>query len=463
MTFRLFREDLEPGDHARAFRASVPIRVSAYCVLLSSAVFFPILGIFEIHVQPILWVTLGETAVLACVYRWAVRSPHVAFGYFLIEILAQTVIFWFLGPLRVVVALVVYIFQLMNTGIRLTRTGYFVSANIFVGFYAAMVILENTGMISTYPSNNIQFTQFQRYATILIANVSMNTAAWFVSSFDHFLEQKAVALAAAKRKVQEHSKFLERKVEERTKELKDLNRALDVKNKELLDLQRQTDEFIRAVGHDLKSPLSAICNLIPFYEKARHEGNEAEAGDWLKMIRENADRGYEMAVALQEAFRRAASPEPISQVDLKAALRSLEPELLPHIEARGIELRVAGDLPAVVGHREKLTHVLRNLLTNAIKYASSSAAPRIEVGVAPSDGGVLLFVRDNGPGIAPEHHERIFKMFHRLTDKSTGAPEGKGVGLAVVKMIVEQHGGKVWVESAPGAGATFWVRLPRAG
>ena len=459
--FGLFREDLEPGDHERAFRASIPIRVGAYFVLFGAAAFFSQFHIFVMPAVPIFLTTLGETAILAGMYRWAKRSPRVAYCYLLVEILAQTLIFWFMGPFRIIAVFVVYIFELMNTGIRLSRLGYFVTANVFILFYGALVVLENTGVISTFPDNNIQFDLGQRYATVLVGLFSMNTAAWFVSSFDHFLEQKAVALAAAKRKVQEHSALLERKVEERTREIVEANRALEMSNQEMADLQKRTDEFISTVGHDLKSPLSAICNIVPLYEEAAQRGGTDEAHGYLKMIERNARKAFEMAVALQEAFRSAMSHEPIALVDLAEVLRSLEPEIRAGLERQGIELRVAAELPKVHAQPEKLTHVLRNLLTNAIKYGGCVENPWIEVGGTTHDAEVIFFVRDNGPGIPPQHHERIFKMFHRLSDTPGQGPEGKGVGLAVVKMIVQKHEGRVWVESEPGAGTTFWVALPR--
>jgi len=459
---RLFREDIEPGDHERAFKASVPIRVGAYFVLFSALAFFSQFHIFIIAVTPIFLATLGETVILAGMYRWAKRSPRVAYGYLLIEILAQTLIFWFMGPFRIVAALVVYIFELMNTGIRLSRLGYFVTANVFILFYGALVFLENTGVIRTFPDNHIQFDLVQRYTTVLVGLFSMNMAAWFVSSFDHFLEQKAVALAAAKRKVQEHSALLERKVEERTRELVEANRALEMTNQEITDLQKRAEEFISAVGHDLKSPLSAICNIVPLYEGASEEGNSDEAREYLTRIRWNARKAYDMAVALQEAFRRAMSPEPVARVDLGEVLRALEPEIRVGLKRQGIELRVASDLPTVHAQPEKITHVLRNLITNAIKYAGGVENPWIEIGGSTRDAEVIFFVRDNGPGIPREYHERIFKMFHRVSDTVGQDPEGKGVGLAVVKMIVHKHRGRIWVESEPGAGTTFWVVLPRA-
>jgi len=452
MTRIFFRGDLEAGDHEGAFKASVPVRVFAYYVFLGAAASLSGLGTFKFAMLPILLTTLGETITLAVMYPWAKRSQSIAYCYLLVEILAQTLIFWFMGPFRIIAAFVVYIFQLMNTGIRLTRVGYFATANVFLLFYGGLIALENTGTIRTFHDNNLQLDMSQRYANIPIGLIVMNLAAYFVSSFDGFLNEKTVALAAANVRL-----------EERRREVVEANRALEVTNQEMADLQKRTDEFISAVGHDLKSPLSAICNTVPLYEEAAQRGGRDEAHGYLKMIERNARKAFEMAVALQEAFRSAMSPEPFARVDLGEVLRSLESEIRVGLERQGIELRVASDLPTVHAQPEKLTHVLRNLLTNAIKYAGGVENPWIEVGGTTRDAEVIFFVRDNGPGIPREHHERIFKMFHRLSDTPEQGPEGKGVGLAVVKMIVEKHDGRIWVQSEPGAGTTFWVALPSAG
>ena len=114
-------------------------------------------------------------------------------------------------------------------------------------------------------------------------------------------------------------------------------------------------------------------------------------------------------------------------------------------------------MPTVVGDRERVYQVFDNLLVNAIKYGSNASEPRIEFAARQVGGEILALVRDNGKGIAPEYHEQIFKLFHRL-DQDKG---GVGVGLAIVKRIVELHGGRVWVESRPGEGATFWLALPK--
>jgi light-regulated signal transduction histidine kinase (bacteriophytochrome) len=112
-------------------------------------------------------------------------------------------------------------------------------------------------------------------------------------------------------------------------------------------------------------------------------------------------------------------------------------------------------LPVVVANQQEMIQLAQNLLSNAIKYRSD-ASPRVHVSAEPHDGEVLFSVRDNGIGIAPQYHEQIFGVFKRLHGKSV---PGTGIGLALVKRIVEKHGGRIWVESEEGKGATFRFTL----
>ncbi len=129
------------------------------------------------------------------------------------------------------------------------------------------------------------------------------------------------------------------------------------------------------------------------------------------------------------------------------------------LQERSVSLRVQEDLPAVYGDRPRLVEVLQNLLDNAAKFMGGQPAPHIDVGWV-SDAAlpdhVTFFVRDNGIGIAPEHYERIFGLFNKLELHS----EGTGIGLALVKRIIEVHGGRIWVESEVGIGTTMFFTLP---
>jgi signal transduction histidine kinase len=133
-------------------------------------------------------------------------------------------------------------------------------------------------------------------------------------------------------------------------------------------------------------------------------------------------------------------------------------EMATRIAERGVELSVQPDLPTLYVDRSRLRQVLQNLLDNALKYLGDQEQPRIEVGGRREDGRARLFVRDNGIGIDPAHHEEAFELFKRLH----AGVDGSGVGLSLVKRIVEVHGGRVWLESEgrPGRGTIVWVDLP---
>ncbi|HEX5807076.1 MAG TPA: ATP-binding protein, partial [Anaerolineales bacterium] len=122
-----------------------------------------------------------------------------------------------------------------------------------------------------------------------------------------------------------------------------------------------------------------------------------------------------------------------------------------------IQVNVQEDLPSVYGDRRRLVEVLQNLIDNAAKFMGDSTSPTIDIGVRSDQGEPVFFVRDNGIGINPSHHEKIFGLFDKLDPRS----EGTGVGLALAKRIVEVHGGRIWVESeGKGKGSMFCFTLP---
>ena len=150
-------------------------------------------------------------------------------------------------------------------------------------------------------------------------------------------------------------------------------------------------------------------------------------------------------------------PEPVPLSELAREAAGL---VAGKIEARGVDVDVQPSMPAVAGDRVRLLEVFQNLIDNAVSYMGEQPHPRVEVRARPRDGEVLCSVRDNGAGIDPEYHRKIFGLFERLS----ASQQGTGIGLTLVERIVEVHGGRIWVESeGKGKGATFYFTLPAPG
>ena len=255
---------------------------------------------------------------------------------------------------------------------------------------------------------------------------------------------------------------LQQLVTERTEALTVANRELGAQTRALEVRQQDLRELVYAVTHDLKTPVGAI-HLIADLMQRRGRGARGPADrDDVERIMHLAEGTEDMIRDLLGLFRITSAEEQPAWVPLDVLVAQALEQLEPQIAAKGT--RVTMDpLPRAFGQREQLAHVVRNLLSNAVKYVPSRSG-KIHVSGWHEDGTVCLAVRDNGIGIAAEYHRGIFELFGRVPEheqRVDGEPVGgTGVGLAIVKRVVEGHGGTVWVESAPGTGSLFGVRLP---
>ncbi len=243
---------------------------------------------------------------------------------------------------------------------------------------------------------------------------------------------------------------LETQVQQRTLEILRQKREIEDKNAEL-------ERFVYTVSHDLKSPLITIRGFLGMLEKDAAAGDAERMRNDVERIRAASGR---MACLLDELLelsrigRVTNAPELFALGDVA---REAVEQVAGEIAGRGAEIVIAPELPAVVGDRQRLLEVLQNLVANAVRYMGDQPRPKVEIG-ARSDGvETVFFVRDNGIGIDPCYHQKIFGLFERLQAET----EGTGIGLALVKRIVEVHGGRVWVESeGAGRGASFCFTLP---
>jgi len=225
---------------------------------------------------------------------------------------------------------------------------------------------------------------------------------------------------------------------------------LESKNEEL-------ERFTYTVSHDLKSPLVTISGFLGYLEQDASTGN-------MERLREDTQRIYEAVAKMQRLLNELLELSRVGRMmnaPQKLSLDDLIHESMDivhgQLEERGIMVQVQPKLPAVYGDKPRLVEALQNLLDNSAKYMGKQPNPLIEIGQRGEENGKTIFyIKDNGIGVAPEHHERIFGLFNKLDVKT----EGTGVGLALVKRIIEVHGGRIWVESEPGKGSTFFFTLP---
>lgn len=225
---------------------------------------------------------------------------------------------------------------------------------------------------------------------------------------------------------------------------------LEAKNAEL-------ERFVYTVSHDLKSPLVTIVGFLGYLEE------DLKRGD-MEILRKDIQRIYLAAYKMQDLLKDLLELSRIGRAmnpPQRIPFAELAEEALDLTEGRlqecGARTVLQPDLPVVYGDRQRLLELLQNLVDNAAKYMGDQIDPIIEIGQLGREGNQsVLFVRDNGMGIAPEYHERIFGLFNKLDP----GVDGTGVGLAIAKRIVEFHGGRLWVESEVGKGATFYFTLP---
>jgi PAS domain S-box-containing protein len=223
--------------------------------------------------------------------------------------------------------------------------------------------------------------------------------------------------------------------------------------------QDELEQTIRAVAHDLRSPLVSV---LGFSRLLREDFGALLGERGAHYLERIAEAGRTMESLIRELLdfaRIGHAGERRVAVDPREVLEQLRGELKPRLDAQAVELRVCEQPPLLHCDRTRLYQMLSNLIGNALDHMGACEAPRVEVGIVEEGSWHRLTVRDNGRGIADEERERIFEMFHTIPRE--GGRKGTGIGLAIVKKIAELHGGRAWVESAPGAGAAFHVLLPR--
>ena len=253
-----------------------------------------------------------------------------------------------------------------------------------------------------------------------------------------------IQMARVDEELRQHRDLLEDRVKERTEELARKNAEME--------------RFVYTVSHDLRTPLISMSGFLGFLKQDAEKGDMKRVDEDFRIVSDaitKMDKLLQDTLELSRIGRIVNPPEnvPFGEIVSEALAQSSA-----KLSSKNVRVTVEDDLPIVQVDRIRLVEVLVNLLENSVKYMGDQPQPRIEIGKRLDGENMVLFVRDNGIGIEPIRHDKVFELFYKVDKKS----EGSGAGLAIVKKIIEVHGGKIWIESDLGKGCTVCFTLEPA-
>lgn len=254
---------------------------------------------------------------------------------------------------------------------------------------------------------------------------------------------------------------LEFRVKEKTadliianKQLEQLNMELKATVSKLTTANKELSDFAHVAAHDLKAPLRAIGSLAGIISEDYADKLDEQGKKHLDLLVKRTERMSELINGIlrySEVGKVASEKE---KVDLNKVVNDVISSLDP---SKNIEITVRNSLPVIIAEKTRMAQIFQNLLSNAIKYMDKPNG-LIQIGCSVEEGFWKFYIKDNGPGIDEKYYDKIFVIFQTLTRRDE--LEGTGIGLSMVKKIVELYAGKVWVESTVGLGSTFFFTLP---
>lgn len=224
-------------------------------------------------------------------------------------------------------------------------------------------------------------------------------------------------------------------------------------------INKQLERFVFIVSHDLKSPLASIIMLADLLQNDNRVSGESELSENIEIIAMAAGRLSAMIISILDYSRISLAQQTVEEVDVyKLVSEIVELSFLP----KHFTVIIQKNLPVIQTRKIKLQQVLQNIISNAVKY-NNNKEPVIEIGVVDKGALYEFYVKDNGPGISKKDHDRIFRIFE-VTENETNKDSSTGIGLNLLKVLVEEQGGRIWVQSESGEGSIFyfeWVKKVR--
>lgn len=279
------------------------------------------------------------------------------------------------------------------------------------------------------------------------------------SSFGKFLQAPEKADREDKDRFRQRTRELLEVNAQLKREIRDRERTeemLRAKIGALEDSNKGLEEFAHAAAHDLREPLVGIAAYLKALERRCKGRLDSEANKLVSRALEITLRMDSLVQSLLAYSRLGAGPKSLQSTDCNVALQSALSNLKSAVEEASAKV-ITDPLPTVMGDPALMVQLFQNLVSNAIKFAGDRPL-EIHIGATQGESEWQFFVKDNGIGIEPPYFDRIFRIFQRL-EASSERP-GTGIGLASCKRIVEHHGGRIWVESEPGKGSTFYFTVP---
>jgi PAS domain S-box-containing protein len=302
-------------------------------------------------------------------------------------------------------------------------------------------ILEETGKVRDYTVRMKRKDGTAFYALLNIDQIELGGQRVLLMA-----QQDITAL----KKAEEEIIRLNKDLESRVVQLSALNRELERSNRDL-------EQFAYVASHDLQEPLRMISSFTQLLEQ-RYKGKlDKSADEFTEFVVDGANRMQRMINDLLSYSRVSSRGKPFEPVNNEEILAQVQVNLLLLIEENQA-LLTHESLPEITADASQMLHLFQNLIGNAIKFRGKEP-PRVHVFSESREEEWMFGVRDNGIGIAKEYFDRIFVIFQRLHSREEYS--GTGIGLAICKKIVERHGGRIWVESEPGKGSTFFFTIPK--
>ncbi|MBE9104653.1 CHASE3 domain-containing protein [Nostoc cf. edaphicum LEGE 07299] len=256
----------------------------------------------------------------------------------------------------------------------------------------------------------------------------------------------AIQQSLLREQLQNYALELEQRVAERTTQLQETNQELEA--------------FTYTISHDLRAPLRTMQGFAQALQEDYTDKLDSVGQEYIQYITEGAVQMDTLIAELLAYSRLSRVQIQMQKVDLTNVVEEALKQLSKQVQEQLAQVTVAKPLPLVIAHRSTLVQIVTNLLSNAMKFVQPGIQPKVQIYAEEQQDSIQLSIVDNGIGIAPEHQERIFRVFERL--HGVEIYPGTGIGLAIVRKGLERMGGRAGVESQLGTGSRFWIALPKA-